>query len=639
MMGKKKNGRYKIIILDLSLEERMTEFLKYYSDRDMVIKRKVNSFVISLVIIIICITLYLISQMILGLPYLKDFIYGLLAILILCSVLFLLLRGYYSWASNIVLFILLFFTGLAVFNGETLSEQKIYNMAFLQSLALFFSIMIATRSIQIFMVGTGIILWVTLFLLFKLFPAAGADKVPYLSSYFTMIFFTLMETGVGLSIFHIMNSALEESQYRSEHDNASDLPNEKKLSRVAREESPQNHPRYLLFYKIENYTELLLNMGSKNALSILVQSAAFIRGIYDAEIFRVAPDVLCLLVTDSAYSIKEKNQKILKHYKRPVHMTAMNTQLLVRSAMLESKTDSENMSEMLNQGFLTLYQAQQDKKSFMEFKKDNEEKLRYRLNILYELTSAISKETFRMHYQPIVDSQKKILSFEALSRWTRDNGENISPQFFIPLLEKAGMMNEFFTLTLTRTLQDIKEYPELFGNRPVFINLSPELINHDFDFSLIVKIIDKSGVPYKQLGFEITETSLADDVNLTSQVIQYLSDKGFILALDDFGVGYSNLSQVLFQNFNKIKIDRSFLADISVNQQNQHLLKLLIAFFKDHEYISLVEGIETEKEFSLMKSFGCTQFQGYLFARPEDPKKLYIHLQEKGFLPKENLSI
>ena len=597
-------------------------FYEEYKDDDIIIKRKVKSFAISVITIIACIAVYILTQLFLGNPYSQDTVFAGAAILVFSIALITFYRGYFFWASNIVLFTILMVTTLIVFNGETLTEQKIYNMAFLQTVSLFFSIMVATQSVQIFLVGLGMIVNVTLFMVLRLLPNAGENKTAYFSTYLTMIIFTVMETGIGISIYNVIKSALEETRYRLEHDEYSRLPNENKLARKAQKLMGSRIRFFLMFYNIENYTELLLNLGSEETLRLFKRTTEYIVNIFGKNVYRISPDVVCLISTDDEETIEEKNDVIIRHFHSPIKHNSMNLRVILRSALLKTDGKNQDFQSVLNKGYLTLYQARQEKKAYLRFEESNEQNLRYRLTILHELSEAITSWKFSLHYQTVVDSNENVCSYEVLTRWTRHSGEQIPPDYFIPIMEQAGLMGEFFERMVSQVVRDIQDYPGLFEQIPVFINLSPELINHGYDFSQMIEIIRKSGIPNNLIGFEITETSLAKNLRLTSEIISYLLDHGFSLALDDFGVGYSNLSQVLQQRFQKIKFDRSFQDNLSTYPQNQQLLRLLIAFFERNRYTTVVEGIETLEGYNLMKSYGCSHFQGYFFSRPMSPDQL-----------------
>ncbi len=363
--------------------------------------------------------------------------------------------------------------------------------------------------------------------------------------------------------------------------------------------------------------ELLLNLGIRDFKYAVKMVADIIESVHRAPVYRVSTEVLCTASDRILDEILANIDQVLADLRFPVTVNNFKIRILIRSSLTNADSDSDAQQDDLYKGMMALYQAGLQKKSFVRFEKSNEKMWKERLTILQELASAIAKRNYTIVYQPIYNRSREIVCMEALSRWHDKDGNAVSPGVFIPMLEEAGLMNDFTYIMISLVLDDIRDHDFLRNNGPIFVNISPELINTDFDFAWIVELIDEYRIPHELLGFEITESSVVEDSGSTEKVIQYLRDEGFKIALDDFGTGYSNLTQILVQPFHKIKFDKTFIDSMKDNQKNRQLLEILIRYFNQHNYITLIEGVETQEQFDLLCSYDCREFQGYYLSKPK----------------------
>lgn len=591
-----------------------------YRDSDILIRKKVQAFFISLLTFLVGTTVYFLYQIFSGTAYSQDLPLIALTILVLLSSFGFLVKGHYYVSSILIFTGILIPTTTIVWFGHTLNELKLYNMAFLHSIGIIYSVLISENKRQIFYFGAASVVALSLFLLFRLIPSADGDLFPYYSTFLVVVIFELMETIVGFLIFRVLNDSLNEVKHMAEFDVQTSLPNANRLAIDVKRGSSSREQRYLVFYKLENYTELLLNTGTDITLKLIVKCAEMIAEFNRSTVYRTSVDILCSPVSLGEGEAEERIKKILTSFRTPLIVDEMHIHIHLRVTMMKSNTGDFDVQQSINNGLLALYQARSEKKSFMPFEKEREKIWKDRLSLLNELSLAISKSYFTIVYQPIFDLSKNIVAAEALSRWNNRAGRDISPETFIPMLEQSGLMNEFFLMMVAVVLRDMKSCQSLKGDFPVYINLSPELINHNFDFSQLVSLIDKARIPHHRIGFEITESSMLEDESTTETVLEFLRSEEFPLALDDFGTGYSNMTRILHLPFRKIKFDRTFLTSMEGDKSNGDLLELLISYFNDLGFVTLIEGIESEGEFNLLKEFGCREFQGFLLGRPELPR-------------------
>ncbi|MCU1739050.1 MULTISPECIES: putative bifunctional diguanylate cyclase/phosphodiesterase [Pseudomonas] len=230
------------------------------------------------------------------------------------------------------------------------------------------------------------------------------------------------------------------------------------------------------------------------------------------------------------------------------------------------------------------------------------------------LRRAVLDKEFFVLFQPILDcGSRETVAFEALARWDSPELGLVSPAQFIPIAERIGLINRLTLPLLRQALGMARFWPE--GMRLSF-NLSVHDCGSRDNVQSIIDVITVSGFNPAHLDLEITETAVMQDIPQVQWAIGRFRQLGCGISLDDFGTGYSSLSQLHALALTKLKIDRSFVADIHVNPASYKIVKSLVALSLDMELECVVEGIETREELKALCSLGCMQVQGFLFSRP-----------------------
>ncbi|BBZ97028.1 diguanylate cyclase (GGDEF)-like protein [Bradyrhizobium diazoefficiens] len=217
-------------------------------------------------------------------------------------------------------------------------------------------------------------------------------------------------------------------------------------------------------------------------------------------------------------------------------------------------------------------------------------------------------------FQPILDAMSEhTTGFEVLARWHSSRLGLVSPADFIPAAERIGLIRPLTQALLIRALATARTWPD-------HIRLSFNLSAHDIcspeGILPLITIVEKSGLPPHRIDFEITETAVTFDFVRAQQSIAALKAMGCGISLDDFGTGYSSLSHVHRLPLDKIKVDRSFVADINDNPVSHKIIKSLTGLCDDMEIACVVEGVETRAQLDSLRRLGCDFIQGYYFAKP-----------------------
>jgi len=262
--------------------------------------------------------------------------------------------------------------------------------------------------------------------------------------------------------------------------------------------------------------------------------------------------------------------------------------------------DGTSIDRLLKLADLALYAAKDGgKNTYREFTTELEDSLEKRVLLEEDLTKAVATNALELHFQPIVqigDGKPKI--FEALTRWTRNGTDPISPAEFIPIAEDLGLISEIGNWTLREACMICKTWPE---DVSVAVNLSAVQFRVGSIVTMVKEALGNSGLAPSRLEIEITETAILNDMEHAVLVLEELSSLGVRISLDDFGTGYSSLSYLHKLPLDKLKIDKSFVDDLIENQRSRTLLKGITVLGKALELKIVVEGVESKEQFELLR--------------------------------------
>jgi diguanylate cyclase (GGDEF)-like protein len=270
---------------------------------------------------------------------------------------------------------------------------------------------------------------------------------------------------------------------------------------------------------------------------------------------------------------------------------------------------------LLTNADIALYRAKLDGRgTFRFFEPGMEAKVQERRQLEIDLRGALAGGEFLIHYQPLImASTEQIIGFEALLRWNRAGQGLVSPAVFVPVAEEIGLIGEIGAWVLERACMDAMSWP---ARIKVAVNLSPVQFKAQGLGADIVKALDRSGLPPSRLELEITESVLLSATDTVLSLLHQLRAMGVKIAMDDFGTGYSSLSYLRAFPFDKIKIDRSFVAELGTSNSSLALINAIIAMGVSLGMSTTAEGVETVDQLEMVRRQGCTELQGFYFSRP-----------------------
>jgi EAL domain-containing protein (putative c-di-GMP-specific phosphodiesterase class I) len=258
-----------------------------------------------------------------------------------------------------------------------------------------------------------------------------------------------------------------------------------------------------------------------------------------------------------------------------------------------------------------------------------------RTRMHHELRRALEEEQLLLHYQPQVDlATGRIVAMEALVRWQHPRLGLIPSKDFIPLAEETGLIAVLGEWVLREACRQTKSWHRA-GLPPiqVAVNLAMQQLADKGLVRLVADILEQTGLAAEFLELELTETGVMQDAEEMVHRLRRLQDLGISLALDDFGTGYSSLSYLKRFAFNRLKIDQSFVRDITTNPEDAAIIGTIIAIGESLGMTVLAEGVETPEALAHLRRMGCHHVQGYLISRPLPPVGAEELLRACGDVP------
>ncbi|MCL9779936.1 cache domain-containing protein [Vibrio sp. S4M6] len=423
----------------------------------------------------------------------------------------------------------------------------------------------------------------------------------------------------------------DQLHYQAYHDSLTLLPNRRHMKDYLNDLIEKNEMAAIMFVDMDNFKKVNDSLGHHSGDKLLTLLGERFGHALDREhiVARFGGDefVFCIPkladpieAQQIANQIKDTLQEQFWVYGKLIYIScSVGVALFPR--------DGSTPDELISKADTALYTAKSRHKGQILFYDDEiQKKTQHDLLLEKELRKAIANDELYMVYQPQVDlKSEKVVSVEALLRWENPKLGSVSPVELIKKAEEIGIIDQIGLFVIERTCCDFNQN---FQNEALglSINLSPsQLICKGFVDDLI-RIVDDAKLDHSRITLEITENVLIDDLESVTPTLSELRKAGFSVSLDDFGTGFSSLSYLYNLPINEIKIDRSFVDKMMVNEQSDTLIKAIVAIGHAHSSTIVAEGIETEQQEQRLKEYGCSLGQGYLFSKPLKVNDLLIFI-------------
>lgn len=294
---------------------------------------------------------------------------------------------------------------------------------------------------------------------------------------------------------------------------------------------------------------------------------------------------------------------------------------------------NENVDELLKQADIAMYQAKRSGRNALRFFDPSmQESINERVALESELHEALEKHQFQLYYQIQMHNSERPLGAEVLLRWIHPTRGKVSPEEFIPLAEETGLILPIGEWVLETACAQLEAWQKnkLTNDLTLSVNVSAKQFHQDGFVSLVEDIVHRYAFNPCQLKLELTESMLLENVDNIINSMSRLRQMGIQFSLDDFGTGYSSLQYLKRLPINQLKIDQSFVRDITFDEQDRSIVRTIIAMAHSMNLEVIAEGVETEEQRQRLLHKGCNQFQGYLFGTPMPLDEFEEMLQPVG---------
>ena len=404
-------------------------------------------------------------------------------------------------------------------------------------------------------------------------------------------------------------------------DDMTGLPNRRRFDAHLRQKTAElagtGNGFGLLYLDLDKFKNINDSYGHEAGDEVVRQFALRVRSIIAPGDFlaRLSGDEFAVILNSATRQedLKEASQQIFQTMSEPVRSN--HNLIFIGVSIGGALADSTKASavEILRQADFALLQAKESGRNNLQvFDPSMAERIQTRGVLENDLREAIVSQRFQVRYQPMISqSDNKVLGVEALVRWVHPTRGPIAPSVFIPIAEELGLIDRLGEIVLRRACTDIRD----FGPIKLAVNISPAQFVQEGFVRRVTRILEETGFEPKNLELEITEDVFTAAPEITARTVREFQEIGVRIALDDFGTGYSSMSYLRDHSLDRIKIDRSFVSQISNSVRSLNLVSKLIDLGGSLGLRVTVEGVETEDQLKLLSNSGC-EMQGFLFSHP-----------------------
>ncbi len=377
----------------------------------------------------------------------------------------------------------------------------------------------------------------------------------------------------------------------------------------------------VMFIDLDRFKDINDTLGHEAGDYLLKQVAARVRSeVRESDaVARLGGDEFVVVLNDIARAEDAANvaRKILKTLSAPVEFGDANEIIVSASIGISvSPEDGSDVKTLLRHADAALYHAKEDGKGDYCFHTASlSARAEHRRIVESGLRHALDRQEFFLEYQPVVAPTGLICGAEVLLRWRHPKQGVISPAEFISVAEESGFIIQIGEWVLQAACAQLQAWQSLgYGPLRFALNLSPRQLRQPEFITKLQDVLSAIGDRAQCLEFEVTESTLMIESSAVLEALQGLKELGIALVIDDFGTGYGSLAYLKRFPIDGLKIDRSFVQDITIDPSDRAIVKAIIAMARSLDLRVVAEGVETEEQLSVIREYGCHEYQGYFFS-------------------------
>ncbi|MEZ6106698.1 MAG: EAL domain-containing protein [Pirellulaceae bacterium] len=317
-------------------------------------------------------------------------------------------------------------------------------------------------------------------------------------------------------------------------------------------------------------------------------------------------------------AIQDKIDELLIAFREPFNILGTEAVVGLSIGVTHYPLDGSDADTLMCNADIAMYAAKSaGKNQTRTFVPEMQVKANTRHQVQARLRRAIDMGELCVWFQPKVDAAtRRPVGCEALVRWITPDGKMVSPAEFIPVAEQTGLIGPLGITVFRLAAQQAKQWADLGHEPAIAVNVSPAQLRHPRFIEQLTDLLEETGTQASWFELEITENAMMSDVAHATAIIDQLAELGFRVAIDDFGTGYSSLSYLTTFNIHTLKIDLSFVREMTHDAQSNAVVRSIISLGNGLGLKLVAEGVETEAQAKLLTEAGCTLLQGYLFGKP-----------------------
>ena len=438
-------------------------------------------------------------------------------------------------------------------------------------------------------------------------------------------------------------------EHMAYHDALTDLPNRSYLIERLEEEVKKAGKRgefgALLFIDLDQFKNINDSLGHPAGDAVLKNVAErLLLSMTDNDIVvRLGGDEFVVVLTElggempsSVLRAESSAERIRHNISAPYFYKDLELHVTCSVGIVMFPEEDVSVHELLRYADTAMYKVKEKGRNDIEFfNKGMAENAKNVLVMEGELHKALEDNRFSLHFQPRVDNEtNEIVGAETLLRWTHPERGMISPMEFIPILETTGLIVSVGMWVLENSIKEVKQWMDQGLWREdmrLGVNISPRQFRAPHFVDDVKDVLERLDFPPQMLEMEITEGIAIQNLDVTVQTMSTLKALGVLFALDDFGTGYSSITYLKRLPVSVLKIDKSFVRDITDDGNDRVLVETITAMGNMLKLEVVAEGVETLEQLELLKSYKCQFYQGYLCSRPVEPTK-FTGLLEKRYV-------
>jgi diguanylate cyclase (GGDEF)-like protein len=468
-------------------------------------------------------------------------------------------------------------------------------------------------------------------------PSVFADRSAILvlgGGILTSVLFAalVMVLGTGRArAWRLVGERTGELQHQALHDSLTDLPNRAliidRIDQLLARNRRHGTAGAALYLDLDDFKNVNDTLGHAAGDHLLVAVAARLRtALREADtIGRMGGDEFVVLIDDVTLEATVLvAQRLMNVMHQPYELDAALMPMTINTSVGIAIGDRPSAGDLLRDADVALYQAKAAGKNRYEiFCSELQSQVSRRIDIEFELRSAIDSGQMRLVYQPIYNlDDLSLVGVEALLRWSNPKLGDVEPDEFIPILEQSGHIQEVGRWVLQTACTQMARWRARGDDVKLSVNVSARQLDHDDIVEHIRRALVETGLEPSALIVEVTETALMRNAEATAVRLAAIKALGVSIAVDDFGTGYSSLAYLQQFPVDCLKIDRRFTHAIEMSPESRALVNTLVQLGKDLGLRTLAEGVESTAEIEHLRRENVDQAQGFLLSRPLDPMML-----------------